>query len=109
MSQIRQQYKLVDLPHTDFSCVQLLKPPFRGLIYCYKTVKFRKIEEDGEEKALVKFNYDIIDNSAQVTHEQMEVPEFQNLLGDILMDILEDVLGDGKELEKVDNKAPVKI
>lgn len=102
MKSIKKQYKLVNLPHKDFTCVQLLKPPFRGLIYSYKKVKFRKIEENGEEKAMVSFIYDIIDNSMQITPEQMQVPEFKNLLGDILMDMLEDALDSGFELQPVD-------
>lgn len=103
MSKIKQQYKIVDLPHTDFSCFQLLKPPFRGLVYAYNRVKFRKIEDtDGEEvSAICQFDYDIIDNSVKITKEQMAVPEFKNLLGDILMDYLEEALGDGVELTEI--------
>ena len=95
-------YQLVDLPNTDYTCIKLLKPPFEGLIYYYQTVKFRKMEENGEETAKVTFTYKIIDQGKAIS--DISKPEFKNLLGDILMDILEDTLGNG--LKEVDKAAP---
>jgi hypothetical protein len=61
-----------------------------GLVYRYGKTKFGPISHHDE--CHVKFDYVVLENPGQISNEVMESREFVDLLGDILVDIIEQSL-----------------
>ena len=74
---------------------------YEGMSYRYNTVQFK---EDGDQMKLI-FNYDIINNSTDITIEELdESEEFRKVLGDLLLEIFDNELSGGDDfLRENDN------
>ena len=70
--------------YTDQTCIGINEGEFAGVIYKYG--KVTPIEKD--DKLTMQFEYDIIENNA-IPREKFG-DNFFNLIGDILMDILDE-------------------
>jgi len=97
-------YELVEDPtdkNADHWCIKLTKGPFAGLIYKYDTVGFA--EEPNDEGFLTtRFEYDIISVPEKLKEEVFSDEEeegFNRLLGNILVEIINDDLERHKENE----------
>tara|TARA_R100000458_G_C8169977_1_gene170850 strand:- start:384 stop:683 length:300 start_codon:yes stop_codon:yes gene_type:complete len=67
---------------------------YKGMKYRYGSVQFK--EEDNEMK--MSFDYDIIDNVTDRSIGELDEDEdFTTLLGDLLLEILNDELGKGED------------
>ncbi len=68
---------------------------FQGVIYKYTKVSIPNPEEmEGKSDLPLRFEYDIVDSNN--LPEEWFAEQFNNLAGDILVDILEDQVREGK-------------
>jgi len=63
---------------------------WQGTVYRYGAVKF---EEDDEQT--LSFQWDLLDSNG-LQEEEFDCDEFQTIIGDVLIDIIEDQLENGK-------------
>ena len=90
--QIKTRYLFVQKEGDDFTCIKLVEDKYLGVVYKYGKVAFAK-DEKTDGTLPMKFNYDIIKNPENIdTNSQ----EFINYIGDILLELLEKQLTDGK-------------
>ena len=116
---IENMYSFVTNPKRDLQGIAIKQGKYFGVIYEYDKVTFGKINEindgfdiiDGEELSLNKnekgevilsFGYNVLD-SYGFQEKDFKNNEFVNLLGDILVDVI-DKYGTGEELESNDWK-----
>ena len=86
-------------PDHELCKIKLTDGKWQNLIYNYKIVKF--IEKDGDD-AILKFDYNIVETPANLDIDSLTPKDkrnFENLLGDVLVDIIE---GDINE-DRTDN------
>ena len=86
MSNIKESYVFVEAKTQDQTCIGLKGGKFAGVIYKYGEVSLGEETEDGNMP--FKFQFDIIDNNS-IPKEQFG-EDFMNLIGDILVDIIEE-------------------
>ena len=86
-------YAFVQKEGDDFTCIKLLQPPYKGIIYKYGKVGFAK-EEDDKGNLPMKFDYDIIFNPHEET--SIDKQEFIDYIGDILVELLEKQIKGGQ-------------
>ena len=85
-------YTFVQREDDDFSCIKILDGQYEGIIYKYNHVKFSQTENADGELPL-KFTYDIMANPNK---EDIKSTDFRNYIGDILVEVMEEQLKDGK-------------
>jgi|TARA_B110000858_G_scaffold152128_1_gene173332 hypothetical protein len=83
---IKDSYVYVESKTQDQTCIGIKGGKYAGVIYKYGNVSIGEETEDGNMP--FKFEFDIIDNNA-IPKENFE-DDFMNLLGDILVDIIEE-------------------
>ena len=83
---IKESYVYVESKKQDQTCIGIKGGKFAGVIYKYGSVSLGEETEDGNMP--FKFEFDIIDNNAIPREEFGE--DFMNLIGDILVDIIEE-------------------
>ena len=86
MSNIKESYVFVESKSQDQTCIGIKGGKFAGVIYKYGSVSLGEETEDG--KMPFKFEFDIVDNNAVPKEDFGE--DFMNLIGDILVDIIEE-------------------
>ena len=86
MSNIKESYVFVESKKQDQTCVCIKGGKFAGVIYKYGNVSLGEETEDGNMP--FKFEFDIIDNNS-VPRENFG-DDWTNLIGDILIDIIEE-------------------
>lgn len=94
MSSIKQYYKVLDMGDDSMSHIRIIKGQYKGLEYQYGAVRFE--EDEDNDCAIVHFEYEVFDNPNKV---KTRGSELRQLLGDILMDNLQDTLADLQRLE----------
>ena len=94
---IREQYVYVTTEKEEQTCIGIKKGKFAGVVYKYGKVSFAK-EEDENGNLPMQFQYDIVDNNG-IPREQFG-DEFFKLIGDILVEVMEEQIKD----EPVDRK-----
>lgn len=97
--QIKKEYVFVDKPGVDYTAVRLTDPQFENLIYKYNRCKFGPADPE-TNACTVSFSYDIIENPGNIGGVITDAPEFMNLLGDILVDILDTSIREQNSPEK---------
>jgi hypothetical protein len=91
-NQKNKNYVFVQKDSDQFTSIKLLDEKFNGVIYRYGKVAFGK-EENADGKMPMKFDYDVIRNPSNVDTES---EEFINVIGDILIEVLDEQLKGGK-------------
>lgn len=83
---IKRMYELVerDTELGPFHAVHIKKGDYKGLVYYYGAMRFQEVPELDTLK--LKFTFDVIENPKQFNTAS---PFFEQLAGDILVDILE--------------------
>ena len=87
-----KKYAFVQREGDDFSCIRLLEGEYNGVIYKYDKVAFEPKPLDSGDIPL-RFTYDIMVNPKKV---DVESTDFKNYIGDILIEIVEQQLKEGK-------------
>ena len=87
------KYAFVQREGDDFTCIKLLQPPYKGVIFKYGKVGFGK-EENPDGTKSMKFDYDIIFNPFDET--SIDKQEFIDYIGDILVELLDKQIQGGQ-------------
>ena len=88
---IREQYVYVTTEKEEQTCIGIKKGKWAGVVYKYGKVSFGKETKDGNMP--FQFKYDILDNNG-IPREKFD-DKFFKLIGDILVDIIEDQSKEG--------------
>ena len=91
MAQNKTKYVFVQREVDDFSCIKITDGPYEGVIYTYGQVKFAEKEVAGQLP--LKFTYNVQRNINDVDTES---EDFRNAIGDILIEVMEKQLKEGK-------------
>ena len=83
---IRDQYVFITNKDEEMQCIGIRKGKFEGVVYRYGKVALGEENKDGNLP--FKFEYDILDNN-MIPREEFDDENFFNLLGDILVDIID--------------------
>ena len=84
---IRDKFVYVESKSQDQTCIGIKGGKFAGVVYKYGKVSFAK-EEDKNGNLPLQFQYDIVDNNG-IPREQFG-DEFFKLIGDILVEVMEE-------------------
>ena len=88
---IRDKFVYVESRSQDQTCIGIKTGKFAGVVYKYGKVSFGK-EEDENGNLPLQFKYDIVDNNG-IQREQFG-EEFFKLIGDILVEVMEEQIKD---------------
>jgi len=94
MSNIREQYTYVTDKDDNWTCIGITGGKYDGVVYKYGEVNF--VEEKDSDQMKLQFEWDIVDSNG--LPKEMLGEDFFSLIGDVLVDILEEQLQNG-ELE----------
>ena len=83
---IRDQYVFITNKDQEMQCIGIRKGKFEGVVYKYGKVSLGEETKDGNLP--FRFEYDILDNN-MIPREEFDDESFFNLLGDILVDIID--------------------
>jgi hypothetical protein len=86
MSNIKESYVYVESKKQDQTCIGIKGGKYAGVVYKYGNVSLGEETKDGNMP--FKFKFEIIDNNAIPKEDFKE--DFMNLIGDILVDIIEE-------------------
>jgi hypothetical protein len=86
MSNIKESYVYVESKNQDQTCIGIKGGKYAGVVYKYGNVSLGEETKDGNMP--FKFKFEIIDNNAIPKEDFKE--DFMNLIGDILVDIIEE-------------------
>jgi len=86
------KYLFVQKDEDDFTCIKLTEEKYKGVIFKYGDVGFAK-DEKPDGKLPMRFKYDIVMNPYD---KDISTQEFTDYIGDILIELLEKQLTDGK-------------
>ena len=89
-----KRYAFAQRQGDDFSCIKIMDGQYEGIIYKYNNVKLSQTENADGELPL-KFTYDIMANPNK---EDIKSTDFRNYIGDILVEVMEEQLKNGKIL-----------
>ena len=87
-----KRYAFAQRQGDDFSCIKILEGKYEGIIYKYNQVRLSQTENSNGELPL-KFTYDIMGNPNK---EDIKSTDFRNYIGDILVEVMEEQLKNGK-------------
>ncbi len=94
---IKDKYKWITNNSDETQCIGLTPETntFQGVIYKYTKVSIPNPDEMKDKRDLpLRFEYDIVDSNS--LPKEWFAEEFNTLIGDILVDILEDQVREGK-------------
>jgi hypothetical protein len=89
-----KRYAFAQRQGDDFSCIKILDGQYEGIIYKYNQVKISETE-NADGQLPLKFTYDIMANPNK---EDIKSTDFRNYIGDILVEVMEEQLKNGKVL-----------
>ena len=87
-----KRYAFAQRQGDDFSCIKIMDGQFEGIIYKYNNVKLSETE-NADGQLPLKFTYDIMANPNK---EDIKSTDFRNYIGDILVEVMEERLKNGK-------------
>ena len=88
---LNKRYKFVQKSGDDFACIKLIGGDYDGVVYKHNNIKFAPEPNENDEIPL-KFDYDVLVNPNQV---KVDTIEFQNYIGDILLEVVQYQLDNG--------------
>ena len=103
MTNIKSKYTFVSQKGDTWANVCITEGKFKDVIYNYGKVSINDKEENDDGSLPFRFEYTIIDNALLQREEFGE--EFFTLIGDILVDIIDDQLKE-ENLELINTKYP---
>ena len=87
---IRDKFVYVTTKEQDQTCIGVKEGKFAGVVYKYGKVRFGEEKPDGTKP--LQFEYNIVDNNG-IQREQFG-EEFFKLIGDILVEVMEEQIKD---------------
>ena len=97
---IEDSYAFVHNTKSDIQGIGIKGGKYHGVIYEYQNISFGTLEDNPDKEIVLSFEYDIID-SFGFERDDFGEQEFGDLLGDILVDII-DKYGTGEQFESDD-------
>ena len=97
---IEDKYAFVHNTESKMQGIGIKDGKYHGVIYEYKNVSFGTLEDNPDKEVILSFEYDILDPFG-FDREDFGKQEFGDLLGDILVDII-DKYGTGEQFESDD-------
>lgn len=91
---IKDKYVFVSKDGDNWANICIREGKFKNVIYNYGKVSVNSEEENGDGTLPFRFEYNIIDNGTLEREDFGE--EFFNLIGDILVDIIDDQLKENR-------------
>ena len=92
MSKIKSKYTFVSQEGDTWANVCIREGKFKDVIYNYGKVSINHKEENDDGSLPFRFEYNIIESKEKPEDELRNDPAFKNLLGDILVEILDEQL-----------------
>ena len=89
MSNIKDRYTNVSRKEDNWASICIMGGRYSGIIYQYGKVSVAT-EENAEGNLTLRFDYNIVDDYG-ISEEELH-DDFRDLLGDILVDIMDDQL-----------------
>ena len=90
MNETKRIWELTDSKiNPQIGAIKIIEGDYAGLLYQYGEVTFNE-RDDGQME--VKFRYNMIENPNELEENQ----DMKNFMGDILVELLEDQLGEGE-------------
>tara|TARA_Y100000996_G_C22280379_1_gene543799 strand:+ start:364 stop:678 length:315 start_codon:yes stop_codon:yes gene_type:complete len=99
LTNIKDYYTYITTKNEDMQCVGIKKGKYHGVVYKYGKVSLGKENDDGYLP--FKFEFDILDNNLIPKEEFGE--EWTTLIGDILVDIIDEQEGNNIEPDNREN------
>ena len=90
--QTKNKYLFVQKDGADYTAIKLIDDKYLNVVYKYRKVGFAK-EEDANGNLPMKFDYDILKNPEE---KDTDSQEFIDYIGDILLELLDKQLKEGK-------------
>ena len=87
-----KRYAFAQRQGDDFSCIKIIDGQYEGIIYKYNKVAFEPQPLESGDIPL-RFTYDIMKNTNK---EHVESLDFRNYIGDILVEVVQEQLEQGK-------------
>ena len=95
MKDIKDYYTYITNRNEDMQLIGIKKGKFHGVVYKYGKVSLGEETEDGN--LTFKFEFDILDNN--LIHKEEFKEDWTNLIGDILVDIIDEQENYGNDRE----------
>ena len=92
MSDMKERYSFVTNNEENWQCIGIKGGRFQGVVYKYGKVSVPEKENEKGDLPL-KFEYDIVDTNG--LPDEFFTEDFHELIGDILVDILDEQLNKG--------------
>lgn len=105
-------YRYVTNPEGDEMHIEIIRGPFKGIIYRYGKVGFNPEDKEDEERLTLAYEYDIISLPEHLQKQEIEDEQFyffENMLGDILVEILEHDLESKRDNDARENHTQTPI
>ena len=97
MDNVKELYQYVTNNQDETQCIGLTAKAgqFQGVVYKYGKVAIPNPDDLDEQSDLpLSFKYDIVDSN-NLPRNWLETPEFHKIIGDILVDILDEQVQEG--------------
>ena len=92
MAKTKRDYVFAQREQDEFSCIKIIEGEYKEVIYKYGKVQFAS-EENAVGQMPLRFNYEVMKNPNNVDTEN---EKFRNKIGDILVEVMEEQIKDGK-------------
>ena len=92
MAKTKRDYVFAQREQDEFSCIKIIEGEYKEVIYKYGKVQFAS-EENAAGQMPLRFNYEVMKNPNNVDTEN---EKFRNKIGDILVEVMEEQIKDGK-------------
>lgn len=89
MKKAQQRFDLIEVDGEECWCVKIKSGEYEGVVYKYNRVSV-VTPDDGDGYATLKFNYEVLYHAELSEEKFTRKSGFENLLGDILYDLIEE-------------------
>ena len=104
MSLFKNTYIVVENPYEETAGIQLVEGEWKGLVYQYGDVQFVDGKPELNFKRTIRKLPDDVEPSEKAIEELLNNTELNNLMGDILVELMQEQIKQEKENEQRDSK-----
>ena len=104
MSLFKNTYIVVENPYEETAGIQLVDTEWKGLVYQYGDVQFVDGKPELNFKRTIRKLPDGVEPSEEAIEELLNNTELNNLMGDILVELMQEQIKQEKENEQRDSK-----
>lgn len=104
MSLFKNTYIVVENPYEETAGIQLVDTEWKGLVYQYGDVQFVDGKPELNFQRTIRKLPDGVEPSEEAIEELLNNTELNNLMGDILVELMQEQIKQEKENEQRDSK-----